>query len=91
MERDDYWLLLKGYFNKTLKDYRLLRWAVTPIVSAWTDKFNPFTNMPLDGDEELRRIIRDDNQKKKLKIDDRNLETLRKFREAEANQKSKEN
>lgn len=91
MRFSDYLLFKSGYFNKVLKDYRLLRWAVTPIVSSWTDKFNPFTNMPLTGDEELRKLIREDNKAKKFLIDQRNLEVLKKFKEKEANQKSKEN
>lgn len=85
MEQEDYWLLHKGFYSKRLNEYRLLRWGVSPIVAAWTDKFNPFSNMPLADDEKLRKIIADSNKVKRFEIDARNMEVLRKFKEAEKN------
>lgn len=87
MDHEDYWLLHKGFFNKRLSEHRLIRWGVTPIVSAWTDKFNPYNNMPLEGDDKLRNQISESNKHRTLNVDSRNLEVLRKFKEAEKNKK----
>ncbi len=59
MEREDYFNIYQnGYEKKLLIYYRMLRWAITPVVSVWSDKFNPFVNMKLKGDDELRLIIK---------------------------------
>jgi hypothetical protein len=53
MDHEDFWLKHKGFFNKRLNEYRLLRWAVSPIVSTWAKDFQPRKHMPLSGDNEV--------------------------------------
>ena len=81
MDHEDYVLLHMGFLNKRLSEHRLIRWGVTPIVSAWTDKFNPYNNMPLEGDDKLRKQIKESNKQKSFSVDERNLEVLRRFKE----------
>lgn len=68
MERDDYWLLHKGFYNKKLDEKRTLRWAVAPIVQVFaTKKVSPYKIMPLPGDDELQKMIqRSDRDNREL-------------------------
>lgn len=62
MEREDYWLLHEGYYNKRIHFMQDLRWAVTPIVSVWSKEFDPYRHMALRGDDELKKRIKMGNK-----------------------------
>lgn len=88
MEREDYWLLHKGFFNKRVYDQRVLRNAVTIILSPWS-KLSPYQIWPLPDDDKLRAEAK--MFTKQIRISDKNREVLKRFKELEDSQKPKDN
>ncbi len=58
MDREDYWLLHKGFFNKRIYEQRVFRRVVMTIISPWVKQMpSPYSFYPLPGDDELRKEI----------------------------------
>jgi len=92
MEREDYWLVQRGFTEKREYDQQVLRNMVVLMISPWCkNPPSPFQIWPLPGDDRLKSRISNLNRNRKIKISERSMETLRKFKEKEASQKAKDN
>jgi hypothetical protein len=81
MEHDDYWLLHKGFFNKRIYERRVIRQAVMAIISPWVKQMpSEYQVMPLPGDDELKKQIREENKQRSLIISEKNRELLRRLK-----------
>ena len=80
MRFKDYILKKRGFYNKRLFEYRILRWAVAPLASIWSKDFNPYSHMSLTDDDKLKAMINSANRSRGANIDKRNLEALKKLK-----------
>lgn len=92
MERGDYWLLHRGFFNKREYDQQVLRNAIVLLVSPWVKSPpNPFQIWPLPSDKKLKERMSAFQRNRKIEISDKSRETLARFKELERQQNAKDN
>lgn len=92
MDRDDYWLLHKGFFNKRVYEQRVIRRAVMTMIAPWLKNSpNQYSIYPLPGDDELRKEISEYNKNRQIKISEESLKILEQFRELEKKQNAEGN
>lgn len=84
MERSDYWLLHKGFFNKRLYEQRVLRRAVVTLISPWLkNEPNAYRIMPLPEDDKLQAQISEMQKSRRITVSDKSRAILMKFKEKE--------
>lgn len=81
MERGDYWLLHKGFFNKREYELQWVRNALVILISPWVKSPpSPFQIMPLPSDEKLRQRMANFNRNRKIQISDETRVRLAKLK-----------
>lgn len=84
MDKDDYWLLHKGFFNKRVYEQRVLRNVVMTMIAPWVKSMpSPFQIMPLPGDDELRKQIDKSGKERGMRVSEAALITLKRHKEKE--------
>jgi hypothetical protein len=92
MDREDYWLKHKGFFNKRIYEQRVLRRVVMTIISPWVKQMpSPYSIYPLPNDDELRKEIKKYEKERGSQISEESMKVLRAFKDKEASQKPDEN
>jgi hypothetical protein len=92
MERGDYWLLHRGFFNKREYELQWVRNALVILISPWVKSPpSPFQIMPLPSDDKLRERMAAFDKNRRIRVSEKSLEILKKFKEREQGQKSKDN
>lgn len=80
MERDDYWLLHRGFFNKRIYDQRVFRNGIMLLISPWVkNPPSPYQLWPLPEDDKLQEQA--SIFKREIRISEASRERLRKLRE----------
>ncbi len=83
----DFLLLQAGFANKRRYEQRIVRRAVARLLEPYAAKgqsIDEFRIWPVPGDAEIKR-------ENSLFVSKKNLELLKKFKEAEENQKKEDN
>lgn len=92
MRFKDYLLLKKGFRDRRVNEQRVLRRAVMTIIAPHLkDAPDMFRVMPLDKDDELRRVLKEYNDERKIHVSEASHKILKAFRDKEQSQKSNEN
>lgn len=90
MSWKDFVSMQNGFFNKRKYEQRVWRRAVTKLLQPYMEKnktLSEYQIWPVDGDEELKA----EERQQQVEVSEESLRRLRAFKEAEKNQKSKEN
>lgn len=92
MEKDDYMLMRQGFLNGQDKLEGMFRKHAFSLLAAWVKQVpNPYNFWPIQGDKKVKEWHKEINKEKTFTIDERNMETLRKFKELEQKQKAGKN
>lgn len=63
MEREDYWLKHRGFFNKRVYEQRVLRRMVMTIIAPHVKNLpSPFSVLPLPNDDELKAQMKEQSE-----------------------------
>lgn len=82
MERGDYWLLHRGFFNKREYELQWVRNALVILISPWVkNPPSPFQIMPLPSDDKLRKRMANYNKNRKIEISDETRARLAKLKD----------
>lgn len=94
MQYKDYLLRHTGFINKRNHEQRLLRRAVARLLEPYAakgQKIDEFRMWPVNGDDKLKKLEKEFQQERMMYVEEEALKTLRRFKELEAAQNSKEN
>lgn len=82
MEREEYWLLHRGFTNGREYVQQVIRNAVVLMISPWCkNPPSPYHLWPLPGDRKMRDRLENLNKNKKIEISEQTRERLRKLKQ----------